>query len=344
MTADSWSRDLLFNADTRRQGLLLMIAVVVAFDVSATFGLPEPLWSVMSALIVMRPNSALTLDAALARVGSTLFGVLCGLVGVGLGRVGVSSPLATLVIVAALAYASGAIPNLRGSSIAALIVVSSLGISGHSAEKVALLRVVQILIGVGIATVISAVMARHRSADRLFAGCARLLRGAAAQLTKTGQHTSSSEEQAEAAAAVARQALDRLSDLARGADRVRAIWPDRSRATENRHHRRIAGLTRRVFQDVTVFNRIVSTASGTKGENLAHEVAQVASETLMHMADVLDGNVHPDHEQFRRLADGRATGMTAEAAEMMPQLLLAAPSYLLGTDLQRLSHLCERGN
>ena len=321
-----------------------MIAVVVAFDVSATFGLPEPLWSVMSALIVMRPNSALTLDAALARVGSTLFGVLCGLVGVGSGHVVVSSSPRDAGYRGCACLRQWSDTESARLVYCRLIVVSSLGISGHSAEKVALLRVVQILIGVGIATVISAVMARHRSADRLFAGCARLLRGAAAQLTKTGQHTSSSEEQAEAAAAVARQALDRLSDLARGADRVRAIWPDRSRATENRHHRRIAGLTRRVFQDVTVFNRIVSTASGTKGENLAHEVAQVASETLMHMADVLDGNVHPDHEQFRRLADGRATGMTAEAAEMMPQLLLAAPSYLLGTDLQRLSHLCERGN
>jgi uncharacterized membrane protein YccC len=334
---------LLFNPDTRRQGLLLMAGVVIAFVVSITLRLPEPLWSVMSVLIVMRPINSLTLDAALARVGSTLLGVLCGLAGAGLEHIGVTSLLTNLVVVGTLAYAGGAIPGLRGAAIAALIVISSVSIAGHSANQVAILRVIQILIGAGVATLVSAITARHGGADRLFAGCAKLLRGAAARLTKAGQQTPIGEEQAEAAAMVARQALDRLSDLARRADRVAASWLRRSKATEDRQHRRVVGLTGRLLQDVTLFTRALSTAPGNNADTSVHEVARAASEALTHMADVLDGKVDPDDDQWRRLAYTRAAGATAEAPEVAPQLLLASPLYLLATDLQRLSHVLRKG-
>jgi hypothetical protein len=254
----------------------------------------------------------------------------------------VPSLLTNLVVVGTLAYAGGAIPGLRGAAIAALIVMSAAGISGHSTNQVAMLRVIQILIGAGVATLVSAITAQHGGADRLLAGCAKLLRGAAARLTKAGQQTSPSEEQAEAAANAARHALDRLSSLARRADRVPATWMRRSKATEDRHHRRVVGLIGRLLQDVTVFTRILSTASGNKADTSMHEVARAAGEALAYMADVLDGKVDPDREQSFRLADGRVTGNTAESAAGTPRLLLAAPLYLLGADLEHLSHLLRK--
>jgi hypothetical protein len=343
MSTGSWQNALLFNPDSRRQGLSLLAGVVVAFVVSTTLGLPEPLWSVMSVLIVMRPIGGLTFDAALARVASTLLGVLCGLAGTGLEHIGVTSLFTNLVVVGTLAYAGGAIPSLRGAAIAALIVMSSASISGHSANQVAMLRVIQILIGAGVATLVSATTARRGGADRLLAGCAKLLRGAAARLTKAGQPAPLSEDQAEAAAMVARDALDRLSILARRADRVHANWLRRSRTPGDRQHRRIVGLTGRLLQDVTLFTRIMPTICGNKAGASAREVARVASDALAHMADVLDGKMDPDDDQFRRLTDARGACITAEAAEVAPNFMLASPLYLLATDLQRLSHVLRKG-
>ena len=40
-----------------RHGVQLALAVLAAYAISASFGLPESLWAVMSALIVVRPNT-----------------------------------------------------------------------------------------------------------------------------------------------------------------------------------------------------------------------------------------------------------------------------------------------
>jgi uncharacterized membrane protein YccC len=285
----------------------------------------------------------LAFEAALARVASTLLGVLCGLAGTGLEHIGMTSLLTNLVVLGTLAYAGGAIPGLRGAAIAALIVMSSAGISEHSTNQVAMLRVMQILIGAGVATLLSAVTARRGGADRLFAGCAKLLRGAAARLTKAEQATPLGEDQAEAAVMVARDALDRLSKLARTADRLLANWFPRSIPAEDRKHRRVVGLTGRLLQDVTVLTRVMSTTSGTKAGASTHEVARMASEALSHMADVLDRKVDPDDDQFRRITDTHGAGITAEACEVAPNFMFASPLYLLGTDLQRLSHVLREG-
>jgi uncharacterized membrane protein YccC len=343
MSAGSWPRALLFNPDTRRQGLSLLAGVVIAFAVSTALRLPEPLWSVMSLLIVMRPLGGLAFEAALARFGSTLLGVLCGLAGAGLEHIGVASLLTTLVIVGTLAYAGGGIPTLRGAAIAALIVMSSASISGHSANQVAMLRVIQIFVGAGVATLVSAITAPRGDAGRQFAGCAKLLRGAAARLSTAGQPTSLSEDEVEAAAMVAREALDRLSILARRTDRVPAKWFRRSKVPEDRQHRRILGLTRRILQDVTLFTRILPTTSGNKVDTSVHEIARVASDALTHIADVLDGRVDPDDLQLRRLKYPCEAGFAAEAPEAAPNVTLASPLYLLSNDLQSLSHVLKMG-
>ena len=146
----AWARRALFDAEIRRGGAQIAAAVVLAYCVSWAAGLPEQLWAVMSALLVMRSNAASTFDAGLDRVRSTLLGALCGLLGVCAANLGVGAAASTLVVVAALGYLSAAAPSTRGAPVAALIVLSSAALAGHGAPQAAALRVVQILLGVGL--------------------------------------------------------------------------------------------------------------------------------------------------------------------------------------------------
>ena len=92
-----------------RHGVQLALAVLAAYAVSASFGLPESLWAVMSALIVVRPNTGTTLSAGWTRLAGTLFGTLAGIAGVWLRHHGASLPVVTLSVVAGLAFASAVV-------------------------------------------------------------------------------------------------------------------------------------------------------------------------------------------------------------------------------------------
>lgn len=340
-TLVSSTRRLLLNAENRDNGLQMAAAVVAAYVASLAAGLPEHFWAVMSALIVMRPNMASTFDAALDRIGSTLLGALCGLLGVWVENLGVNALFATLAIVAALAYLSAAIPAMRGAPIAALIVLSAAALIGHSALQVAFLRVLQIIIGVGVAIAISKLSAKYRAADRLHAGCAKILRGAALRLAEAGVQPRPNEAEAAFASETARRALDRLAAIAASADKASRIFRRTETAGDRRYHRRIAGLTGRIFQDVAVFNRIMLADSRQEDGGSWREAADVVRAAVAHTADVIEGGAQSDLSQLRQFAGDLVLRSKDEETRARPEALLAAPLHLLSEDLGRLSQ-CVR--
>jgi len=157
------------DEEKRHHGLQLAGAVILAYATSRLVGLPEHFWAVMSALIVMRPNSGGTLDAGWDRARATVVGVMSGLFGVWLQQIGVNVIASTLAIVAMLSFASAASPALRSAPIAALIILAAGDLPGHSALQAAVLRVVQIAIGIGVAMGVALVSSRYRAPAR-FAG------------------------------------------------------------------------------------------------------------------------------------------------------------------------------
>ena len=227
-------------------------------------------------------------------------------------------------------------PGLRSAPMAALIILSSTDIAGHSAFQVAFMRVLQIAIGVVVALAISRVSSRYRAADRLNAGCARLLRGAAARMAQVGAPTRLTEAQVERAGEDARKALGRLSGLAGSADKVPRFFRKMAPPPDARHHRRIAGLTSRVFQDVAMFNRITLAHAVAKNEEAWHEAAAVASAALASTAHAIEGKAKADLSRLGRLAGDFARGAQDEPALARSAALLAAPLHLLFEDLQGL--------
>src|SRR5882757_1391720 len=344
MSSPSWVRQLFLDPASRRHGLQLASAILIAYLVSWVAGLPEHLWAVMSVLIVMRPDGASTFDASLNRMGGTLLGALCGLLGVGLEHSGANELFTTLAIVGVLGYASAIFPGLRSLPITALIVVSSAALIEHSALQVALLRVVQIIIGLGVAILISAMTSKHRAADRLNRGCAKLLRGVALRLSQMDNRAKRTEVQAEVSARALRQALDRLTDLATGADRVATMSRRTSAANDGQYHRRIARLTGRIVQDVAVFNRIAPIDSPEKDGPLGHEAATIASAALVKTAGVLEGAAESDLGGLRRLARSHVIESRGETPNATRVPLLAAPLHLLLEDLQRLCHVLRNAS
>jgi uncharacterized membrane protein YccC len=62
------------EAESLRYGARLAAAVLLSFAVSALLRLPEGFWAVMSALIVVRPDTGSTLGAGWDRVRGALGG------------------------------------------------------------------------------------------------------------------------------------------------------------------------------------------------------------------------------------------------------------------------------
>ncbi|MDB5827628.1 MAG: rane protein-like protein, partial [Variovorax sp.] len=207
-----------------RQGLPLAIAVLAAWGVSLAVGLPESFWSVMSVLIVMRPSAGSTLGAGWERVRGTAVGAAVGLAGVYLQHHGAPALATTLALVALLGLIGGAFPGMRSAPVAALIILSAGGIPGHSALQVAVLRMMQIGIGVGVALLISVIAAEYRAGPRFREGCAALLQRVAMRVSALAGDSRPSEDAADGANAATRAAMTRLTVLADSADRESALW------------------------------------------------------------------------------------------------------------------------
>jgi len=280
-----------FDAERRHHGLQLAATVLLAFAVSAVLGLPEHLWAVMSALIVLRPNSGSTWEASWERTRATLVGALAGLLGVFLQHHG-SPPHATLLaIVSGLAFVSAASPALRSAPVAALIILAAGDIAGHSAPQVAMLRVAQILIGVGVAMAVALASSRYRAADRFRAGCVTLLRQMARQLQQPP--AAQTEAQAEHAAAAVRGALVRLSVLATGADHETRWFRRGPGPAAASHHRRAATLLARIIQDAAMLKRLIRANARALGAPATREATRLAGAALASAAVLVETHGTP---------------------------------------------------
>ncbi len=312
-------------------GVQLAACVLLGYGMAVALGLPERFWVVITVLIVMRADADSVVDAGWDRVQGTVVGAVAGLLGVYLQSVGANVMAVTLTIVSVLAFASAAQPLLRSSAVAALIVLGAGAIAGHSAMAVALLRVVQIAIGVGVCIVLALVTAQYSTRARLLAGGATLLGRLSLQLRMRGVRAAPTETQAEAGAMAVRTALQGLATLAHSADRRYPWTRTAGRALHERHHRRIAALLGRVVQDVAVLNRVLAMLGHTDDAPSAHAAAQAASAALNSVSLAIAGKGQPALDPLHQLvlvAEGEGTRSSAT--------VLTAPLHLLLDDLQRL--------
>jgi uncharacterized membrane protein YccC len=303
-----------FDAEARRKGLDVAVAVALAYLAATTTGLPERLWAVMTALIVMRPTAESTLVAGLNRALGTAVGALFGLAGVAFSSRGWTADLGDLAIVALLAYASGAANVLRAAPIGALIVLSAAGAGGQFATGLATLRLLQVVLGAVVAVAVGVVTARTRGEARARAGCARLVRGLSRLLAAAAAAPSTAKAPPIDATEAA---LTRLGGLASDADRV-ALWLRRGSSSHAGAGALVAS-TRRLAQDVQVLSRLIAAAARRNPDGAAGNVAAAAMRSLDRAALALERGA---------AGDGGENAVEPGA--------LAAPLRLLQGDADRL--------
>lgn len=294
-------------------GAQLAVAVIAAYAVSSALHLPESLWAVMSALIVVRPNAGASVGAGGARLGGTVLGTLCGVGGVWLRQHGVDAAPATLLIVAALAFASATLPLIASAPVAALIILSSGSMPGHSALQVAWLRGAEVGIGVLVGLGVSLLLRAARAGARFTGACADLLEAFARPL----------DEEADAVPdSTVRSRLRELAVIAVQADRERAwIARLRRRPVERDAHVQLARMVSRVHQDSAVIARLLP---GLQPDAAAPAAA--IAQALRGAAQALRTRATPD---LSMLASPR------------PAARIAGPVGLLAHDLRALAHRFE---
>ncbi len=310
-------------------GLRLAAAVLLGYFVAVLIGLPERFWVVITVLIVMRADADSALAAGWERARGTVLGSVIGLLGVVLHHYGANSTLISLTIISSLAFASAAVPMLRSAAVAALIILGAGELAGHSIVHVALLRVLQITIGIAVSMALVLSTAKLNTRSRLLATCATLLGRLALQLQMHGARSEPTETEAETNGAAMRSALLGLATLANSADK-KFPWSQRQAVPRHeRHHRRIAALTNRLVQDTLMMNRVMRLLSHGNEGRLAHTAATTASAALKSVVNTLKTKVPASLATLRQLAESCATRDTTGTA------LLAAPLRLLLEDLQQ---------
>jgi uncharacterized membrane protein YccC len=334
--------DLLF-------GVQLALAVVLAFVGSASLGMKENFWAVMSALIVVRPSAGSTMGAGWDRVRGAFAGTLIGLAGVAARHVGLPAAPASLALVALLAFGSALTPMLRSAPITALIVLGSGGIAGHSALQVAGLRVAEIVIGVAAGLLVSLAMPAARAARRFDRACAATLRRLAREVGPAATDAAAAGEER---AAAGREELRQLAILAVGADRELRWFgrraPGRAGETPRRAepHRQTARLISRIAQDAALPGRLFDALPRHRGDALWTSVRETARDALDGAAAAFEGGVDPDLAALRRAAAGALAAETPAAIAGTPpndlQTALAGPLRLLAHDLGVLVRLRRR--
>jgi uncharacterized membrane protein YccC len=335
MTCPERLHRIVGTADTRRYGLQIAAAAILAYAGSIQAGLPDPLWAVMTALIVMRPDVASALGAGLSRARSTIVGAACGVLCVWLTPAGRGSALAVLGVAGSLAYLSATAPALRGAPIASLIILSSNAGWGHTALDVAFIRFAQILIGVAAALTVALVCSNVRASDRLRSGCARLMRGVAADLLRA---TQSPSRPLEPESQTSRARIVGLFELARNADYRGAIFPHRlTGATAAGFHVRLVTIVIHLLQDVAVLARVLNTETCRREPSLRSQTADVAVRVLVEASNAIEMDAHLNELQL--LARPVTTGLAGSDNGASAELMLTAQLNLLLVDLQHLSAL-----
>jgi uncharacterized membrane protein YccC len=285
-------------------GLRLAAAVVLAYLGSAVLGLPESLWSVMSALIVMRPGADATLGAGRQRLGGTLLGIVGGLLGVWLGhRVG-DFVVPMLLVVAALACIGGIFASLRSAPIASLLVLSGAGSAAGAPLRIAALRVAEI--GIGIASSLLVAWLSTPKRGRFEPECAAVLRLLATSAIGSPER---------------RIALRRLALQAEGVER----------------QRKMAGLVSRAAHGA--LERLRDTAPPLRDDPAWAEVAQAARDALASAANVLRREGVLELAPLRRAGEAAQAACAGGACEA--EALLAGSARLLARDLDALVRLAQ---
>ncbi|CAN5540251.1 hypothetical protein BH10PSE18_BH10PSE18_42570 [soil metagenome] len=346
-------RTLLPTPDAARYGVQLALAVLLADGASLALGLPEGLWAVMSTLIVMRPQTGATLDVGWDRLRGTAVGIAAGLAGIALQHAGLPFAVATLGMVALLAFATAGMPALRASPISALIILSAGNVAGHSPAHVAVLRAAESGVGVVVGLGVSLLVTRVHSAARLRHGADALLREIAAQTRLSLGADPRSEAERLIAAAQIRGRLMRLTILAASADREHR-WTRPGRAANTNpppapdRHRRLVRVLGRLAQDAALFGRLRDTLPALRDEALWTDVSQAVQNAVLRGTSNTEtgpGVPHAEITSSDALRDlGGLLRRTAAERQDRPDWqeaarLLAGPLRLLGADLKALASL-----
>lgn len=331
---------------TWRHGLQLAAAVVLSYLSSTALRLPEGFWAVMSALIVMRPSPASTLEAGWDRVRATAAGAGFGLAGVWLQQyLGFESTAAMLGFVALLAAASAWRLSMRSAPIAALIVLSSSAMAGHPALQVAGLRVAEIAIGVASGIAVSLLGVRPNARARFDAACASTLRKMAGQIERDLKPSGPPAHEKEAAAGELRLALRELTVNAASIDRGARLWRrlrsrshDAPQRSEAAHCVVFARLITRTAHDAALLGRLADSATAQRDDPAWTNLAEAASRALTSTANSIEGRGPPDLGLLRPFA-ARATLPAGElqALPIPPIPWIAPAACLLMQDLTSLT-------
>ncbi|VTU38137.1 putative membrane protein [Variovorax sp. PBS-H4] len=331
---------------TWRQGLQLAAAVLLSYLTSTALRLPEGFWAVMSALIVVRPSTVSTLGAGWDRMRATAAGAGVGLGGVWLqDHFGFDSTAAVLGTIALLAAASAWRSSMRNVPIAALIVLSSGAMAGHSALQVAGLRVAQIAIGVASGVVVSLLGVQWNARARFDAACASALRKMAEHVVSDlGARTPPAHEK-EAAAAELRLALRELAVQAASADREARFWRRLSRCWRELPQRSetarcvgLARLTIRTAHDAALLGRLADSATMGRDDPAWTSLAQAANRALSTTANSIEGHGPPELGLLRPFAAKVTLPAGELQAPLAPPIPWIAPAArLLMQDLTSLA-------
>jgi uncharacterized membrane protein YccC len=331
----------LLDADDVRHGAQMAAAVVVAYMVSVSLGLPEGFWAVMSALIVMRARTGATLGQGWGRIKGTLLGTLGGLMGVWMQSIGLATTPAALGVVAALAFVTALLPTLRSAPITALIILAGGTAGDHSPWQLAGLRIGEIAIGIAAGLAVQLMTTPRHSAAHLDDSVKTLLDDLRNQTRRSLTAGGWSAHEREGAARAMRQRLGRLALLADSADIERGIAIGKIGAGEKIEHlyRRRAALISRIVQDTAMFGRIFEAVPARQGDPLWQQVADAVDAVLAQAAG--SANAENGLAMLAACLHAEPTAPLPDAAHVELMRLLAAPVTLLSGDVQTFLRLCQ---
>lgn len=322
-----------------RSGWQLAAGVVLAWALSRLLQLPSGWWAVMSTLIVVRPGTASTLDAGWDRVRGAALGSVVALLGVGLQARGLNAVAGTLAVVGALAFASTWAPGLRSAPITALIVMQASATADHSAWHVALLRIVEIGVGVLAGVLVTLPGSGLHARKRFDAGCAEQLRQWADEFAAM---TSSAADSPPAIDVRRwRTALVGLGMLGRSADlQVRCVLRGRRTAPATPSCEFAARLLGRTLTDLSALARLIAILPSEVATPAASALRGPVVRALVSTSETLMGKGRADLAALQGLALMRPAAPGGQGAASSAAQWVAPGVALLVQDLTALARWC----
>jgi hypothetical protein len=105
---------------------------------------------------------------------------------------------------------------------------------------------------------------------------------------------------------------------------------------DERHYRRIFGLTSRVVEDAAALSRALRIIWPRQDDGVGHEVVRATSSAIASVANAVEGSAPPDLSTLRRMLEERGWDTSDLPLPEAPAALLAGPLWLLTDDLQQL--------